>query len=261
MAATAASDGHPPPDGIARSDYSHSTSGGDGEVTFVPCPLERIPASALAEYRQIYADIGSGGGTAGAPDDAQPDELLGADVRAAFRVNRIDVTAKELSVLIDAMERESGGGGEPLPSVGSGGQCAVGSISSGTVITFPAFAGCLHALVIQHREVGDATLYAVFPDSDFTAETATGLLRARRRVWALLDEPSSSTAARCVSLFLVAAILLSTAAFICETYPLLRRDGDFRALDAIEAACVAVFTLEVLLRVSCTPDPGHYFAK
>jgi hypothetical protein len=67
----------------------------------------------------------------------------------------------------------------------------------------------LHSLKLHARaldacsEVGDATVYAVFPDSDFTIETATGFLKLRRRVWTLLDDPHSSRAAFAVALLLI----------------------------------------------------------
>ena len=73
-------------------------------------------------------------------------------------------------------------------------------------------------------------MYSVFPDSDFTAEMATGWLRARRRVWALIDDPHSSWAAAAVSVVIVVTIALSTCAFMVETVAAVRVATDGTAL-------------------------------
>ena len=69
----------------------------------------------------------------------------------------------------------------------------------------------------------------------------------RSRTWTLLDDPSSSKAARAVSVATLALILISSLAFCLETMPQLTASADARlAFHAIESVCVGLFTLEYL---------------
>lgn len=139
-------------------------------------------------------------------------------------------------------------------------------------------------------------MYAVFPDSEFTAESATGCLRRRRDIWRMLDDPHSSRAAALVSMIILAAVFLSTAAFLAETFESLsgaasifgacsggrqpRSDAcvrqyprQFRARHTllhsarrrlaatIETSCAVIFTLELVGRLVCTPLPLHVFFR
>jgi len=70
----------------------------------------------------------------------------------------------------------------------------------------------------------------------------------RRWVWLLLEEPSSSTSATALSLFIICFIVVSIAGFILETVPSLYYASP-PAWAALEVACTGIFTLEYLARL------------
>lgn len=197
-------------------------------LCFVPSALSAIPPPTLRELRQVYADIDfPGSGRAPA-----------ADVLSALDVNALDMDPIDLELAVAEMVRLTGG--------------------EGAVVDGDAFCRCLHALSLQQRDLLPAELYAVFPDSSFSSVAGSGRLQLRRSVWLALEDPLSSPAARAVSTVVVAAILLSTVAFCVETLPgvHMRHTVYFYG---IEAACVALFTVEFALRAACTPEPRAFF--
>jgi len=119
-----------------------------------------------------------------------------------------------------------------------------------------AFCRCMHALSLGQRELLPASAYAVFPDSAFSG-LAEGL-KLRRAIWLALEDPLSSPYARAVAVCIVGVIIFSTVALCLETIPSMhkRLSRDFASM---EAACVAVFTVELLLRVLCTPSLSSFF--
>jgi hypothetical protein len=195
--------------------------------TFKPCVLENVPEPTLAEYRTIFDDI----------DLDKAGSVARGDLSAALRVNGIRVDAREWAAVEAAMDPDRTGR-----------------------ITFPRFAAAIYAFSLSHRDVLAPGAYSVFPDSEFTAETATGMLKLRRDIWLLLEDPISSLTARLVSVLIVAAILLSTISFCVETLPGYH-NRQTATFDAIELLCIMFFTLEFALRLSCTPEPRKFFSR
>lgn len=194
---------------------------------FVPVAFLDIPPPQVAEYRTIFDDI----------DYDNRGFIQQGDLRVAILVNGIDALREaRLDLLCNAMEKLSGSKN----------------------IKFEAFCRCLYSATLVDRDVKDPALYAVFPDSMFTAETATGLLRLRRSIWLLMDDPMSSGMARLMALLIVITILVSTISFCVETLPGIHKKHD-QLFDEIEVWCVSLFTIEFLLRLVCTPEPGKFF--
>ena len=219
-------------------------------MEFIPCPIDRIPTSALEEYRQIYDDLryvaaGRPLPKRGGSDSDDDDEVDGSSsnvnaggppltqlaVRAGFLVNGIKFAEEELAALFEAMDPEASG-----------------------AIGFERFASCLHALSVQDQEVLNAWHYGMFPDSEITAETATGILLWRRRIHRALEDPQSSWVARVISILMVVTILVSTISFVLETYPAYKGADTADDFGTIEKLCVAIFTVEYGLRLLCTPE-------
>jgi hypothetical protein len=131
------------------------------------------------------------------------------------------------------------------------------SASSGRAdggIAVGAFVRGAFALSLRARALRPRAAYAVFPDSAFRAESATGCLRARRAAWALLEEPSSSPAARTLAAALGAAVVASVATFIAETYPRVVAGAAGPALAALDVALAALFSAEYATRLACAPS-------
>ena len=84
----------------------------------------------------------------------------------------------------------------------------------------------------------------------------------RSRTWTLLDDPSSSKAARAVSVATLALILISSLAFCLETMPQLTASADARlAFHTIESMCVGLFTLEYFLRLAACPNTRAFLTS
>mmetsp|Transcript_25930 Transcript_25930/g.64940 ORF Transcript_25930/g.64940 Transcript_25930/m.64940 type:complete len:626 (-) Transcript_25930:107-1984(-) len=84
------------------------------------------------------------------------------------------------------------------------------------------------------------------------------------RLWSTMDEPTSSTSAAVVSIAILFLILYSTTTFCLETLhgfytPSLTPFGDFWKVS--EAACIAVFSLEAILRLVSCPDLRGYLSS
>ena len=197
---------------------------------------DAIPPPTLREFQMVFRDI----------DYASRGWVTAAEVLAAFEINNLDLHPNDVARAVQGMVALSSREGDM-------GSASVAARDADSRITAVAFCRCLYALSRQQRELLPNEAYAVFPDSIFTHDSELGFLRVRRDIWLLLDAPSSSKAAQAVAAFLTAAIFLSTIAFCLETLPGLHRShGDKFA--SIEAACVALFTLEFSLRLFCTPD-------
>jgi hypothetical protein len=82
------------------------------------------------------------------------------EVRLGFKVNRLDIRSDVIEAAAFAMDPQGSGH-----------------------IAFEPFVCCMYALSIQSRKVRSAAKYAVFPDSDFTVETASAEFRVRRVIW------------------------------------------------------------------------------
>jgi len=212
--------------------------------SFQPVDFSIIPKPVIIEYKQIFADIN----LQKEINEETTDRFVSPEaVAAALEVNKVGITKAELRMFLRAMTDLSKQQGR--------------SSSSSVVddkISFDAFARVLYAFSIQQREVKNEHFYAVFPDSSFTSETMTGLLRVRRDIWLLLEDPSSSISARIVSAVIVLTILFSTFSFCLETLPFFHNKSG-AIFEGIETICILIFTLEFLLRISCTPTPRTYF--
>jgi hypothetical protein len=119
-------------------------------ISFVPCPISQVPKAVFQELQHVFDDI----------DADCCGTLTREEVHRAFTVNRVRLLADEFTALLDAMDPERT-----------------------NQISLDRFVSCVYALSIMHREVSTAAVYGVFPDSEFSTLTATGLLRLRRGIW------------------------------------------------------------------------------
>lgn len=80
------------------------------------------------------------------------------------------------------------------------------------------------------------------------------------RLYAFLEEPSSSTPAAVFGVLLLALILVSCACFVVETLEYVRsRPALLHKMEILEVAAICVFTVEYIVRVSCCnarPSPN-----
>jgi len=194
-------------------------------------------------------------------------------VIAALAVNAIPLTETQLSLLLDYLDGADGTG--PVAVYDDDGPARR--------IPEDRFVSGMYALSWQHRDAGDASMYAVFPDSDFTTETATGWFKTKRMLWAvsgrgrevvvcalasrsvataaqLFDDPSSSATAAAIAYLMTGIIILSVAAFIAQTYRPVREghEQDFTAIE-VRGMCVGGLVGSRLLRAPSLAVPVQVF--
>ncbi|KDO24718.1 hypothetical protein SPRG_10252 [Saprolegnia parasitica CBS 223.65] len=78
----------------------------------------------------------------------------------------------------------------------------------------------------------------------------------RVRLWLVLQDPSSSRLARVVSTVLIVAVVLATCVFLLQTEPSFEPYAS--TLSYLETLCVALFTIDVLVRFLCVPHLGEF---
>ena len=185
--------------------------------------MEMLDDDTKAEYQMIFQSL----------DEDGSGEITVNEMASAFRTMGLQLSNTEIKDLVLSVDQDSNG----LIDVGEF-ALMLYQISTGT-----ASKAHLHRVQFDTKKTPQKYCEKNCPNID----------RRRKRVWACCDDPSSSSAAQYVSVFIMTLILISCTAFVWETDPNFHnRNSEF--WDTLEAFCTGCFTIEYLCRILSTPN-------
>lgn len=85
-------------------------------------------------------------------------------------------------------------------------------------------------------------------------------LTTRQQIYALFEDPHSSSAALYISHFINMVILVSTIAFLLETVPYFATEDYETTWSTIETVCVILFSLDFAIRCSTCPSQAEFWS-
>lgn len=174
--------------------------------------LSLLDEDTREEYSMIFRAL----------DDDDSGEITVKEMADAFRTMGLELSNEEIRNLVLSVDQDSNG----LIDIGEF-SLMLYKLSTGT-------ASQSHLrTIMKRRRIQLSYCERAYPRLNFH----------RKRLWRLMDEPSSSTAAQIVSITIMSLIIISCLAFVIETDPFFHRRNESFWF-GLEAFCTLCFTLE-----------------